>query len=183
MLTCACDARMGSSVPRLEETLALYEDILDRYNIYADELKQSGDTRSLTILAQFQPYIGSVLHNIGVVLMLRGDFKQAFLFFDRAAASRESVLGRGHVDHLVSLVCLTRWNVGIEFCIVVCVCVCVWMVRQTSRLTHCLGLARRRFRGGMADLVGGHLHTVAPSLAVVHRGRDSRLLDRPFRAL
>jgi tetratricopeptide (TPR) repeat protein len=48
-------------------------------------------------------YLGAVLHNIGILHLLKFDFNQALYYFTRAAANRKSHFGAGSVDHLASL--------------------------------------------------------------------------------
>ena len=88
----------------LDDALALYEDIIDRYFTFSeDHVKNISDPTSQQTLTRFRPHIGSALHNIGIINMLRGDFDQAFKFLDRAVSNRTNDLGAGHPDHLASV--------------------------------------------------------------------------------
>jgi tetratricopeptide (TPR) repeat protein len=51
----------------------------------------------------YKAYIGAVLHNIGILHLLKFDFDKALYHFIRAAANRKIHFGAGSVDHLASL--------------------------------------------------------------------------------
>ncbi len=50
----------------------------------------------------FRPFIGTALHNLGIINLLHGDFGAALSFFHRAAENRKACLNEGHVDYIVS---------------------------------------------------------------------------------
>ena len=52
----------------------------------------------------FKPYLGVALHNIGILQLLNGQYKDAASFFTRAVENRKTCLGLGHPDHVTSLV-------------------------------------------------------------------------------
>jgi hypothetical protein len=49
----------------------------------------------------FRAYIGTALHNLGLLHFLSGDFDDALSFFMRARDSRKALLGENHADYLV----------------------------------------------------------------------------------
>jgi hypothetical protein len=49
----------------------------------------------------FRAYIGTALHNLGLLHFLTGEFEDALSFFMRARDSRKGLLGESHEDYLV----------------------------------------------------------------------------------
>lgn len=85
------------------DALDLYEDILERYYHFSEELLNKGLEERWF---EFLPYIGIALYDIGIVQMLVGDFESACQNFERALHNLERMQGRGrsneHLEHSVS---------------------------------------------------------------------------------
>ena len=88
----------------LDDALALYEDIVESYySHFEDCLRQNKTVESLDDqVVTFNSYIGSCLHNIGIVYLLLNKPKEAFTHFERATAKRSATVGVGHSDHIAS---------------------------------------------------------------------------------
>jgi tetratricopeptide (TPR) repeat protein len=91
----------------IDAAIELYEEIAFTYN---ETFKAMENTRKLSRSKKpekkqygHKAYLGAVLHNIGILHMLKFDFNQAFYHFTRAAINRKSHFGVGSVDHMASL--------------------------------------------------------------------------------
>ena len=90
----------------IDEALELFEGIIFAYFSYFEHAQsQQGDKTDIKV------YLGAALHNLGILNLLKGEYKEAFSFFTRAVDSRKASLGEGHPDHLVS-VGSSRGSVG-----------------------------------------------------------------------
>lgn len=90
----------------IDEALELFEDIIFAYYHYFERALKAREKRPGRIPAKdaddFQAYIGVALHNLGILNLLNGEYKQAFSFFSRAIENKKACLGEGHPDHVVS---------------------------------------------------------------------------------
>ena len=90
----------------IDEALELFEDIIFAYYAYFEQsLKAREKNPNLQGglgTTDFKPYIGVALHNLGILNLLNGDYKEALSFFMRAVENRKACLGEGHPDHVVS---------------------------------------------------------------------------------
>ena len=84
----------------------MFEDIIFAYYAYFEQsLKAREKNPNLQGglgTTDFKPYIGVALHNLGILNLLNGDYKEALSFFMRAVENRKACLGEGHPDHVVS---------------------------------------------------------------------------------
>jgi len=60
-------------------------------------LDSGGDT------VEFKPYIGTALHNLGVLNLLNASYDEALSYFIRAVENRKGYLGEDHPHYIVSL--------------------------------------------------------------------------------
>lgn len=92
----------------LELAIELYEGIMFAYYSYFDGALKRYELRKGSSVGRevldFRPFIGTALHNLGIVNLLQGDFGAALSFFHRAAENRKACLGRAHVDYVVSAI-------------------------------------------------------------------------------
>jgi len=90
----------------LDDALCLYEDMLEIYDVYFAKILKKSSQKSAEQLDKdvktYKLYVGVAQHNVGIVHLLRQEFSEAFTYFERAALNRESSLGAGHPDHIVS---------------------------------------------------------------------------------
>jgi hypothetical protein len=90
----------------IDEALLLFEDIIFAYYSYFENsLKRREQNPHLQAglgTTDFKPYIGVALHNLGILNLLNGEYKEALSFFTRAVDNRKACLGEGHPDHVVS---------------------------------------------------------------------------------
>jgi hypothetical protein len=99
----------------LDEALVVYEKIiLHLYDRIEEVMKGAGSTSTESITEQikgFKPLIGTALHDLGVVHLVRGEHDKALNYFQRAATNRASCLGMRHLDHIVSIHTLAYINI------------------------------------------------------------------------
>jgi tetratricopeptide (TPR) repeat protein len=92
----------------IDAAIELYDEIASTYAesfIETENKKQKLSRKKSEKDRQswYKVYIGAVLHNIGILHLLKFDFDKALYHFIRAAANRKSHFGAGNVDHLASL--------------------------------------------------------------------------------
>lgn len=101
-----------------EQALELYEDIIFNYYSFFEQVLAKRDEYSSEDvsmeLANFKPYIGASLHNLGVIHLLKGDYEDAFSFFKRAVDNRRACLGDSHPDCVTSLVRLATCRFAMD---------------------------------------------------------------------
>ena len=87
----------------LDEALELFEAVIVSYYNHIEELMgKSGDkTAASLMITDLKPHIGTALHNLGIVHMLRGEYERATGYLERAVTNRKSCCGEGHADHVV----------------------------------------------------------------------------------
>ena len=90
-----------------EDAMALYENIAGSYHRYFEGLmSMSSDVPHMVLLerlAYFKAFVGACMHNIGIIHLLRGEYAEAHMCFERATMKRAECHGVGTADHLVSL--------------------------------------------------------------------------------
>lgn len=91
----------------IDEALELFEDIIFAYYAYFERSlkarERNPELQSGLGTTDFKPYIGAALHNLGILNLLNGEYKEALSFFSRALDNRKACLGEGHPDHVVSI--------------------------------------------------------------------------------
>ena len=91
----------------IDEALELFEDIIFAYYSYFEKsLKEREKNPGVNgpPTTDFKPYIGVALHNLGIMNLLNGRYREALSFFTRAVENRLACLGQGHPDHVVRTV-------------------------------------------------------------------------------
>lgn len=91
----------------IDEAMELFEDIIFSYYAYFDRSLRAREANPGTDGADktdFRPYIGVALHNLGILNLLKGQYREALSYFGRALDHRKVSLGEGHPDHVASLV-------------------------------------------------------------------------------
>ena len=87
----------------IDEAMGLFEDIIFAYYAYFEKsLKAREAGLENGGITDFRPYIGVALHNLGILNLLNGEYKEALSYFGRALDNRRACLGEGHPDHVVS---------------------------------------------------------------------------------
>ena len=90
----------------IDEAMELFEDIIFAYYAYFEQSlkarEQNPNLQGGLGTTDFKPFIGVALHNLGILNLLNGDYKEALSFFVRAVENRKACLGEGHPDHVVS---------------------------------------------------------------------------------
>lgn len=90
----------------IDEALELFEDIIFAYYAYFEHSLKQRDANPQQEggfgTTDFKPFIGVALHNLGILNLLNGEYKEAHSYFARAVENRKSCLGEGHPDHVVS---------------------------------------------------------------------------------
>jgi tetratricopeptide (TPR) repeat protein len=84
-----------------DEALELFEDIIFAYYAHFEKTlaaREAGVVDAGT--TYFRPYIGVALHNLGILNLLKGEYREAVSYFGRALEYRQECLGEGHPDHL-----------------------------------------------------------------------------------
>lgn len=101
-----------------DDCLALYHDILQCYDVFFEKSFKRASLKSPQEVEEdiksFKLCVGVCLHNIGLIHLLRGDYTDAFTYFERATMNRASSLGSGHSDHIVSLVRMAICRFAVE---------------------------------------------------------------------
>ena len=82
-----------------EEALCLYKKILDSYRSHINQCKLVDRDE-----AEYEPHVGTTLHNIGIVYLLNQRYDLACESLQKATAARASCLGERHMDYIVSCV-------------------------------------------------------------------------------
>lgn len=87
----------------IDEAMELFEDIIFAYYAYFEKsLKAREAGIANGGITDFRPYIGVALHNLGILNLLKGEYKEAHSYFGRAVDNRKACLGEGHPEHVVS---------------------------------------------------------------------------------
>jgi hypothetical protein len=88
----------------IDEALELFEDIIFAYYAYFEKslkAREANPGMASGGITDFRPYIGVALHNLGILNLLNGEYKEALSYFGRAVDNRKACLGEGHPDHVV----------------------------------------------------------------------------------
>ena len=88
----------------IDEALELFEDIIFAYYAYFEKslkAREANPGMGNGGITDFRPYIGVALHNLGILNLLNGEYKEALSYFGRAVENRKACLGEGHPDHVV----------------------------------------------------------------------------------
>lgn len=98
----------------VDEAIELTEDIIFAYYSYFERSlntrEKNPNQESAIGSINFKPYIGVALHNLGVLNLLRGEYREADSYFTRAIENRKSHAGEGHPDHVVSTLSQACWK-------------------------------------------------------------------------
>ena len=98
----------------LDEALSLYEDIIRTYYDVFEHIQGRKDSSSQSQIKRLRVCIGTALHNLGVVHMLRGEYKEALNYFERAATNRKACSGTNTLDYLSSLAKTALCRMAVE---------------------------------------------------------------------
>ena len=88
----------------IDEAMDLFEDIIFAYYSYFEKslkAREANPGAAFGGITDFRPYIGVALHNLGILNLLKGEYKEALSYFGRAVDNRKACLGEGHPDHVV----------------------------------------------------------------------------------
>ena len=88
----------------IDGALELFEDIIFAYYAYFEKslkAREANPGMGNGGITDFRPYIGVALHNLGILNLLNGEYKEALSYFGRAVENRKACLGEGHPDHVV----------------------------------------------------------------------------------
>ncbi len=90
----------------VEEAMELFEDIIFAYYAYFERTLRAREANlgvQADGITDFRPYIGVALHNLGILNLLKGQYREALSYFGRALDHRKASLGEGHPDHVVRM--------------------------------------------------------------------------------
>jgi tetratricopeptide (TPR) repeat protein len=92
----------------LDEAIELFEDIIFAYYSYFEwslDMREKNPNAEIGGIGSvdFKLYIGVALHNLGILNLLKGEYREALSFFTRAAENRRAHMGEEHPDHIVSI--------------------------------------------------------------------------------
>lgn len=90
--------QVGVKRMEFEEALCLYEKILDSYRSHINQCKLVDRDE-----AEYEPHVGTTLHNIGIVYLLNQRYDLACESLQKATAARASCLGEHHMDYISSV--------------------------------------------------------------------------------
>jgi tetratricopeptide (TPR) repeat protein len=103
------EAALGHLIhDEIDEALELFEDIIFAYYGYFEQSLQAREANpgGENVITDFRPYIGAALHNLGILNLLKGEYRQALSYFGRAVDNRRGCLGEAHSDHVVRVITL-----------------------------------------------------------------------------
>jgi len=81
-----------------KEALSTYQKILDSYQSHINQCKLVNRAE-----AEYEPYVGTIMHNIGVIYLLNQQYDLACKSLREASDYRSSCIGKHHMDYISSI--------------------------------------------------------------------------------